>query len=83
MQTDINVFISHEYKPTPTISIAKDVRWLQLQVVYSDVAVTRKQPVELQPPPPPKYEKLQTGVLMHQFGFCISSTWCPKTHHLE
>lgn len=30
------------------------MRWLQLQVVSSGVALSRKQPAELQPPPPPR-----------------------------
>ena len=34
--------------------MAKDVRWLQLQVASSAVASTRKQPAELQPPSPPR-----------------------------
>lgn len=36
-----------------TSRMAKAVRWLQLQVVSSGVALTRKQPAELQPPRPP------------------------------
>lgn len=55
--------------------MAKDVRWLQLQVESSGVAPTRKQPAELQPPPPPQEEGKNMNARRH-FGsgfnpFCV------------
>lgn len=57
------LYIPHIQTQAPTSSIAKDVRWLQLQVVSSSVALTREQPAELQPPPPPE-QHTQMGKLI-------------------
>lgn len=56
------------------------MRWLQLQVVSSGVALTRKQPAELQPPPPPqeKDENMSARVAILALDSTLSAA-----HHSE
>ena len=59
---------SNQHKEILTSSIAKEVRWLQLQVVSSGVTLTTEQPAEFQPPPPPKQNRTITNRNIHTCG---------------